>query len=69
MGKDPDELLTPSVAAELLHLSVDQVRNLADNGTLPVQLTSTGRRLFKRVDVDDLVFRRSLMPRRRRRAA
>jgi excisionase family DNA binding protein len=62
---DPNELLTPTVAAQLLGCSVDSVRGLADRGELPVLLTSTGRRLFKRGDVDELRERRALLPHRR----
>jgi excisionase family DNA binding protein len=62
---DPDDLLTPTVAAQLLGISVDSVRTLADNGELVTLRTSTGRRLFKRLDVDELRERRALMPHRR----
>ncbi len=71
MGENPDDLLTPSEAARLLRLSVDMVRALADRDppTLPAQRTTTGRRLFRRADVEELRARRALMPGRRRHAA
>jgi uncharacterized OsmC-like protein len=54
MGKDPDpaDLLTVSVAAALLGCSVDLVRYYADTNRLPVQVTTTRVRLFKRGDVE-----------------
>jgi excisionase family DNA binding protein len=51
---DPDELLTPSDAARVLGLSSDSVRALADAGKLPMLRTVSGRRLFRRGDVDRL---------------
>lgn len=54
MKPNPDDLLTPSDAARVLGLSVDSVRYLADHGRLPVLRTTSGRRLFKRIDVDQL---------------
>lgn len=52
--QDPDELLTPSDAARVLGLSADSVRALADAGKLPMLRTVSGRRLFRRGDVDQL---------------
>jgi DNA-binding transcriptional MerR regulator len=45
------------------------VRHLADNDTLPALRTTSGRRLFRRADVEALAARRALMPGRRRHAA
>ena len=68
---DPDALVTPSVAARILGLSVDMVRKLADRDppTLPALVTTSGRRLFKASDVEELRARRALLPGRRRHAA
>lgn len=51
MRENPDDLLAPSDAARVLGISVDQVRQLSDKGTLPTLKTVGGRRLFKRADV------------------
>ncbi len=52
---DPDDLLTVAEAARMLDLTPDGVRHLANQGKLPVKLTSTGRRIFRRGDVEALV--------------
>jgi hypothetical protein len=46
---DPNDLMTPS----------DSVRVLSDNGRLPAMRTVSGRRLFKRGDVDRLAAQRA----------
>jgi excisionase family DNA binding protein len=51
---DPNDLLTPSDAARVLGLSPDSVRVLSDSGRLPALRTVSGRRLFRRGDVDRL---------------
>lgn len=51
---DPNDLLTPSDAARVLGLSPDSVRVLSDSGRLPSMRTISGRRLFRRGDVDRL---------------
>jgi excisionase family DNA binding protein len=50
----PDELMTPSDAARILGLSADSVRALSDAGRLPTLRTVSGRRLFRRGDVEKL---------------
>ena len=55
----PDDLLTPSDAARVLGLSADSVRVLSDNGRLPSMRTVSGRRLFRRSDVDRLAIQRA----------
>jgi excisionase family DNA binding protein len=55
----PDDLLTPSDAARVLGLSADSVRVLSDNGRLPSMRTVSGRRLFRRGDVDRLAIARA----------
>jgi excisionase family DNA binding protein len=55
----PDDLLTPSDAARVLGLSADSVRVLSDNGRLPSMRTVSGRRLFRRSDVDRLAIARA----------
>ena len=50
----PTDLLTPSDAARVLGLSPDSVRVLSDSGRLPALRTVSGRRLFRRGDVDSL---------------
>jgi len=50
----PDDLMTPSDAARVLGLSADSVRVLSDSGRLPAMRTVSGRRLFRRGDVDRL---------------
>jgi excisionase family DNA binding protein len=52
--RDPDELMTPSEAARVLGLSADSVRALSDSGRLPTLKTVSGRRLFRRRDVEKL---------------
>jgi len=56
---NPDDLLTPSDAARVLGLSADSVRVLSDNGRLPSMRTVSGRRLFRRSDVDRLAVQRA----------
>ena len=56
---NPDDLLTPSDAARVLGLSADSVRVLSDNGRLPSMRTVSGRRLFRRSDVDRLAIARA----------
>jgi excisionase family DNA binding protein len=56
---NPDDLLTPSDAARVLGLSPDSVRVLSDNGRLPAMRTVSGRRLFRRGDVDRLAAERA----------
>ncbi|MEA2697849.1 MAG: Helix-turn-helix domain [Myxococcales bacterium] len=56
---DPNDLMTPSDAARILGLSADSVRVLSDNGRLPAMRTVSGRRLFKRGDVDRLAAQRA----------
>jgi excisionase family DNA binding protein len=51
---DPNDLLTPSDAARVLGLSPDSVRVLSDSGRLASMRTVSGRRLFRRGDVDRL---------------
>ncbi len=52
--RDPDELMTPSDAARILGLSSDSVRSLSDSGRLATLRTVSGRRLFRRADVEKL---------------
>jgi excisionase family DNA binding protein len=56
---DPNDLLTPSDAARVLGLSADSVRVLSDTGRLPSMRTVSGRRLFRRSDVDRLALQRA----------
>jgi excisionase family DNA binding protein len=56
---DPEQLLTPAEASRLLGVTPDAVRQLANKGRLPL----TGRRLFRRADVEKLVFERTLAAR------
>jgi excisionase family DNA binding protein len=62
MTQHPDDLLTPSDAARVLGLSADSVRVLSDNGRLPSMRTVSGRRLFRRSDVDRLAIQRAQSP-------
>jgi excisionase family DNA binding protein len=57
--RDPQELMTPSDAARILGLSADSVRALSDNGRLPTLRTVSGRRLFRRGDVERLADERA----------
>jgi len=57
--QDPNDLMTPSDAARILGLSADSVRVLCDNGRLPGMRTISGRRLFRRGDVDRLAAERA----------
>jgi len=56
---DPNDLMTPSDAARILGLSADSVRVLSDSGRLPGMRTVSGRRLFRRGDVDRLAAERA----------
>ena len=56
---DPNDLMTPSDAARILGLSADSVRVLGDSGRLPALRTVSGRRLFKRGDVEHLAAERA----------
>jgi DNA-binding transcriptional MerR regulator len=47
-----DNLLTPSEAGHRCDLGPDRMRQLADNGTLPVVRTRSGIRLFRESDVE-----------------
>jgi excisionase family DNA binding protein len=55
----PNDLMTPSDAARVLGLSADSVRVLSDSGRLPAMRTVSGRRLFRRGDVDRLAAERA----------
>jgi excisionase family DNA binding protein len=57
--RDPDELMTPSDAARILGLSSDSVRVLSDSGRLATLRTVSGRRLFRRGDVEKLASERA----------
>ena len=48
----PDDLLGPSDAARIVGISADMVRIHADKGHLPSLRTVSGRRLFRRADVE-----------------
>ena len=52
--RDPDELMTPSDAARILGLSADSVRVLSDSGRLATLRRVSGRRLFRRGEVEKL---------------
>ena len=56
---DPNDLMTPSDAARILNLSADSVRVLGDSGRLPALRTVSGRRLFRRGDVEQLAAARA----------
>jgi excisionase family DNA binding protein len=56
---DPNDLMTPSDAARVLGLSADSVRVLGDSGRLPALRTVSGRRLFRRADVEHLAAERA----------
>lgn len=55
----PDDLLTPSDAARLVGISADMMRVHGDRGNLPSLRTVSGRRLFRRADVERFVASRS----------
>ncbi|MGQ0507859.1 MAG: helix-turn-helix domain-containing protein [Myxococcaceae bacterium] len=55
---NPEELLTPSEAAHVLNLSSDTVRLMSDKGLLKTVRTMSGRRLFRRDDVERLAAER-----------
>lgn len=66
MEKDMDELLlTPFAVSLALEKSVGAVRLYALNGRLPFIATSTGRRLFRKSDVEK--FKAEMMEKRRER--
>lgn len=48
-----DEMISPALAARILGITPERVRQLADNGTLPVTMTVLGR-LFRVADVEAL---------------
>lgn len=55
METGKDDLLTVAEAARILQLTPDGVRHLANAGKLPCQTTQTGRRIFRRSDVESLL--------------
>lgn len=55
LSSDADELLTTSAVAKLIDRSPDWVRHLDRVGKLRAQRTSTGIRLFRRHDVEELL--------------
>jgi len=63
--RDPDELMTPSDAARILGLSPDSVRALSDSGRLATLRTVSGRRLFRRADVERLANERADVKKKR----
>ena len=64
---NPDELMTPMEAAKLLGLSADYVRDLSNKGSIPTLRTTSGRRLFRRGDVESLLKVRAQAAARRSR--
>lgn len=60
------QLLGVSAAARILNLSDTSVSRLADEGRLPHQRDSAGRRLFKLVHVVALAKKRQKLPSSRR---
>jgi DNA-binding transcriptional MerR regulator len=64
------ELLQPSEAGRRLGITGMRVKQLADEGVLPIAAkTSTGMRLFKAGDVEALRLQREKNPPARRRKA
>lgn len=47
----PDDLVSVSIAARMLGVSVQTMRKYADDGVVPVQRTPTGHRRFRVADV------------------
>ncbi len=58
----PDDLMTTGEAARVLGLSADMVRWLEREDRLPAQRTTTGLRLFRRGDVEELAAKRTRAP-------
>jgi len=54
-----DQLLTSGDAARVAGVSVDSIRNWADNGRLPSIRTAGGVRLFTRQDLERVVQERN----------
>ncbi len=54
-----DMLLTPCDAGRILGLTPEAVRALNNKGRLPALKTVSGRRLFRRADVDRLAAERA----------
>jgi excisionase family DNA binding protein len=54
-----DELLSPSDAARILELTPAAVVAMARRGVLPCMRTAGGRRLFSRLEVENLAARRA----------
>lgn len=54
-GMPPSELLTAPKAAELLHVSDETVRRWAADGKLPCVTLPSGRRVFRREDIDAIL--------------
>ena len=55
---DTEQLLTVGDAARLLELSTSRVRQLAEQGHLRATRTAGGVRLFRRPDVEALLWQR-----------
>ncbi|WP_224369026.1 MerR family DNA-binding transcriptional regulator [Hyalangium versicolor] len=66
---NPNQLMTPSEAARLLGLTADMVRVLHRRGQLPAERTETGRRLFRRSDVEALAAERARTGKKGRRSS
>lgn len=58
MGEIEIQLLTPAEAAQRLGVGSARVRQLADARQLPAMRTLSGRRLFRREDVERLARQR-----------
>jgi excisionase family DNA binding protein len=57
-GLEDEDLLTPLDAARVLGISPETVRALSNAGRLPTLRTVSGRRLFRRSEVERLAAER-----------
>ena len=62
MNQHPDDLLHPERRGPRPRIVCGIVRVLSDNGRLPSMRTVSGRRLFRRSDVDRLAIQRAQTP-------
>jgi excisionase family DNA binding protein len=59
MGHSKLDLLTPAEAAQVLGLTPAGIVAMATRGALPAIRTASGRRLFRRRDIERIAVRRA----------
>jgi hypothetical protein len=62
---NPDDLLTATAASRLADLSATYLRQLANQGKIPILRTTAGTRLYRRGDIESWLAARKANPPRR----